>query len=145
MISTGDITTILYRDVKAHPVFGQISEIVKDEHAPVNEGLANERIVIVPDRIDNGQIARSFPHICIYVPDIEFSTDGKTKYYRKDSRRMTELERECIDAYRSSIFGKLGEDTYTYVLDTITQKRDTETWSSFLDMIIKFEVINTKL
>jgi hypothetical protein len=146
MISSGDIATILYWDVKAHPVLGLIPEIAKDVHEPVEEGSVKERIVIViPGGVDNEQVARAFPRICIYVPDIQRTASNGSKYYTKDSQRLTELERECINAYRSSVYGKLSEDAYTYVFDTVTQERDHETWSSFLNVRLRFEIVNTKL
>jgi hypothetical protein len=146
MISTGNIKNILLRDVKANPVLGLIPEIVKDTHAPVTEGSATERIVIVvPGGADNGQFERAYSRVCIYIPDVKFTKGDGPKYYVPNNGRLTELENACIAMFRSGIYGKSGEEVYIYKLDTITQESDPETWSSFLNVRIKFEVVNTKL
>lgn len=146
MISVSDIKDILIRDVKANAVFGSISEIVKDKHAPVIEGSVNERIVVViPGGVDNGQLSRSYPRICIYVPFVSFTSKDKTKYYRPDNARITELERECVKTFRSMIYGVFGDETYVYKIEEITIEDDDETFSNFLNVRLKFEVVNTKL
>jgi hypothetical protein len=146
MISTGDIKNILIRDLKMHPVFGEIPEIVKDIHSPVREGSVRERIVVVtPGNAGNGPISRSLPRVCIYVPDVEFPNPDGTKYYRPDNARLTSLENACVGAFRSAIYGKLGEVPYWYNIDTITQESDPETWSSFLNVKLKFETGNFNL
>jgi hypothetical protein len=146
MISVEDIKTILYKDVKAHPVLGLILEISKDVHSPVKEGEVHERVVIiVPGGVDNEQIARAYPRVCFYVPDREYVTGKGAKYYKPDGIRLGGIGSECTNSFRSITYGKLGEDVYTYVLDTVTQESDPETWSSFLNVRLKFEIVNTKL
>lgn len=146
MISVSTIKDILIRDVKSNPVFGAISEIVKDKHAPVIENNVPERIVIVvPGGADNGQLSRSYPRICIYIPYIKFISEDGSSYYRPDSKRITELEKECVNAFRSMIYGRSGDEVYVYKLEDIVIEEDDETFSNFLNVRLKFEVVNTKL
>jgi len=146
MISVSEIKDILIRDIKLNPVFGEISEIVKDKHAPVRENDVPERIVIVvPGGADNGQLSRSYPRICIYVPYISFTKEDGLTYSRPDGARITELENECIRAFRSTVYGKSGIETYIYKLEDIVIEEDGETFSNFLNVRLKFEVVNTKL
>lgn len=146
MISGGNIKNILVKDMKENPVFGDISEIVKDNHAPVYEGNVKERIVIVlPGGVDNGQLSRSFPRICIYVPYVSFVNPDKTKYNRPDNARLTILEDECMQVFRSEVYGEFEGEVYIYKMEDITQEDDPDTWSNFLNVRIRFEVVNTKL
>ena len=146
MISTGNIKNILLAYLHSHPVLGQIPEIRKDVHAPVKEGAVGERIVVViPGGAGNGQMSRCYPRICVYVPDRQVTAQGKSKYYVPDNERLAELEEVCMASFRSSVYGKTGEEVYTYTLDTVTQEADAETWSNFLNVRLKFEVVNTKL
>ncbi len=146
MISGGNIKNILIKDVKNNPVFGSIAEIVKDNHAPVENGSVGERIVVVlPGSVDNGQFSRSFPRICIYVPYVSFVKPDKTKYYRPDNARLTEIEEECVKVFRSGVYGEHGDEVYVYKLEDITQEDDPDTWSNFINVKIRFEVVNTKL
>lgn len=143
MISTGNIKNILINDLKANEIFGQI-QTVKDVHDPVFEGKVSERIVVViPGGADNGQLERAFPRVCIYVPKIKFTSN--TTYYRPDNARLTSLENECMRAFRSGIYGKFEEEVYVYKLEDIEMEDDPETWSNFLNVRLRFEVVNTKL
>jgi hypothetical protein len=145
MISTGDIKNILLRDVKADPVFGMIAEIEKDEHAPVTEtGVAERIVVVLPGGMDSGPMSRSFPRICIYIPDDKISKDGRT-YYKPRGKRLNALENECLRAFRSGVYGTYGEEVYIYKLEDIVQESDPATWSHFLNVRLRFEVVNTKL
>lgn len=144
MMSVSQIKDVLIRDVRANTVFGKIAEIVKDKHAPVSEGSVPERIVIViPGGVDNGQLSRSYPRVCIYVPYVKFS--DKTIYYRPNSLRITELEKECVNAFRSGTFGVVGDDNYIYKIEDIVIEDDPDTFSNFLNVRLKFENVNTKL
>lgn len=146
MISVSDIKDILIKDVKPMPVLGDISEIVKDKHAPVIEGNVSERIVVVvPGGADNGQLSRSYPRICIYVPFVKFTKEDGAMYYRPNSKRITELENECIRGFRGILYGKFNEKSYVYKLEDIVIEEDEETFSNFLNVRLKFEVVNTKL
>lgn len=144
MMSIGEIQNVLIRDIKKSGSFSLITEIVKDKHAPVKEGFVNERIVIViPGGADNGQLSRSYPRICIYVPYVKF-TDVDT-YYRPNSLRLTELENRCIKLFRSGTYGVIDDSSYLYKLEDIVIEDDPETFSNFLNVRLKFEVVNTKL
>jgi hypothetical protein len=145
MIPNDDIKTILLNDVKANAVFASTGEIVKNEHSPVTEGDVNERIVIVlPGGCDNGQMQRSYPRVCIYVPKTKCVKKGIT-YYRESGGRIKELERECINMFRSGVYGETDGESYIYKLEEMTTEDDPETWSNFLNVKLKFEVVNTKL
>lgn len=146
MISASDIKDILIGAVKSNAVFGTISEIVKDMHSPVEEGKVHERVVVVvPGGADNGQLSRSYPRICIYVPYIKFTSESGMKYYLPDNARITELERECVDMFRGLMYGKFGDKSFVYKLEDIVIESDEETFSNFLNVRLKFEVVNTKL
>ena len=146
MISGGEIKNILLAVVKDDPLLGMIPEIVKDKHDPVKEGQVKERVVVViPGGVDNGQFLRSFPRICIYVPDVKWGKTDKTKHYRPDTGRLTALESHCFTKFRSSIYGKYNDEVYLYGIDTITTEEDPETWSHFLNVRLRFEVVKTKL
>lgn len=146
MISVGKIKNILLHDIKENAVLGQINEIVPDKHSPVTEGSVAERIVVVvPGGIDNGQMSRSFPRVCVYVPDITFTKEDGTRYNRPNGERLMNLENECINAFRSGIYGRTDEDVYIYRIEEITQESDPGTWSHYINMRLRFEVINTKL
>jgi len=145
MISGSEIKNILLRIVKNDPVLGVIAEIVKDKHAPVKEDDVKERIVIViPGGTDNGQFSRSYPRICIYIPDVKVPI-GNSNFYKPDNNRLTELENHCEEKFRSSIYHKHGEEVCIFVKDTITMEEDAETYSHFLNVRLRFEVVNTKL
>ena len=142
MISGNEIKNILLDIVKNDAFLGQIPEIVKDKHAPVKEGQVGERIVLViPGGVDNGQLSKSFPRVCIYVPDVYW----ENSHYRPDTGRLTELENYCISQYRSSIYGKYNDDVYLFGIDTVTTEEDSETWSHVLNVRLRFDVVNTKL
>ena len=152
MISGSEIKDILYEVVKSDPVLGVIPEIAKDVHAPVKEGSAGERVVIVlPGGVDNGQFSRSFPRVCIYVPDcvsagsttLAGSTTGT--YYRPDGARLKAIENHCIERFRSSVYGSRNGNVYLFGIDEIETEDDPETWSHFLNMRLRFETVNTKL
>jgi hypothetical protein len=146
MLAPGDIKNILVRAVKSNAMLGAIPEIKKDRHAPVVEGNVHERIVIViPGGSDNGQFQRCYPRICIYVPYLTVSKGDKTKYYAPDGVRLTELENVCIGMFRSGVYGTHGAEAYIYRLDELIQEDDPETWSNYLNVRLKFEVVNTKL
>ena len=144
MLSEDDIKTVLYKVVMSDPVLSLIPEIEKDRHSPVEEGNVAERIVIVlPGGVDNGQFSRSFPRICIYVPYIEYVKADNTKYYKPNNKKLSEYGNYCIDKFRSGEYVK--EHCCIYKLDTITTEDDPETWSSVLNVRLRFEVVNTKL
>ena len=151
MIACSEIKDILYEVVKSDPVLGVIPEIAKDVHAPVKEGYVRERIVIVlPGGVDNGQFSRSFPRVCIYVPDLK-QVDGVSAgsttgtYYRPDGARLKSLENHCIDRFRSSVYGSRNGNVYLFAIDETTTEDDPETWSHFLNIRLRFEAVNTQL
>lgn len=146
MITNEKIKDILISALKSDPVFGMIHHITKDVHARVKEGNVPERIVVViPGGSDNGEFQRSFPRICVYVPYIKFKAD-KSNYYVPDNKRLAELEKQSIKAFRSAVYGKLNdEDVFLYAIEDIVQEDDPETWSNFLNIRLRFEVVNTKL
>jgi hypothetical protein len=146
MLALGDIKNILVRAVKSNAILGAIPEIKKGKHEPVVEGRVHERIVIViPGGSNNGQFQRCYPRICIYVPYQTVRKGNKTKYYAPNDVRLTELENVCIGMFRSGVYGVNGAEAYIYRLDELVQEDDPETWSDFLNVRLKFEVINTKL
>lgn len=144
MITASEVQNILLKDVKSNNVFNRIADIVKDKFRPVIENNVTERIVIViPGGVDNGQLSRSYPRICIYVPYVKFTES--TTYYRPNSARITELEKECVKAFRSGIYGETDSDRYIYKMEDIVIEDDPETFSNFLNVRLKFESVNTKL
>jgi hypothetical protein len=146
MMALGDIKNILVRTVKSNAVLGAFPEIKKDRHEPVTEGKVRERIVImIPGGSGNGQFQRCYPRICVYVPRQTVRKEDKTKYYESNGKRLTELENVCIGMFRSGVYGVHGAETYIYRLDELILEDDPETWSDFLNVRLKFEVINTKL
>ena len=144
MLSEGDIKSVLYKVVMNDPILSLIPEIEIDNHSPVKEGAVTERIVVVlPGGIDNGQFSRSFPRICIYVPYINYVNDSNMEYYTPNGKRLTELQNHCIAKFRS---GEYVQEHYClYRLDTITTEDDPETWSSIINVRLRFETVNTKL
>ncbi|MDR2765430.1 MAG: hypothetical protein LBB90_10435 [Tannerella sp.] len=146
MLALGDIGNILVQRVKSNAILGAIPEIRKNRHEPVTEGNVHERIVIViPGGSKNGQFQRCYPRICIYVPYRTVKKGNKTKYYAPDEERLRELENVCIGMFRSSTYGVHGTETFLYGEDVTVVEDDPETWSNFLNVRLKFEVINTKL
>jgi hypothetical protein len=146
MLTLDEIKSILVRAVKSDAVLGAIPEIRKDRHEPVTEGRVHERIVIVvPGGYGNGQFQRCYPRICIYVPRLTVRKGDKTKYYAPDGVRLKELERACIEMFRSGAYGVHGGASCLYRLDEITYEDDPATWSDFLNVRLRFEVVNTKL
>jgi hypothetical protein len=146
MLALGDIKNILVQAVKSNAILGAFPEIKKDGHEPVAEGNVHERIVIViPGGSNNGQLQRCYPRICIYVPYLTVEKGNKTKYYAPDCVRLTELENVCIGMFRSGVYGTHGAEVYIYRLDELIQEDDPGTWSNYLNVRLKFEVVNTKL
>jgi hypothetical protein len=146
MLALGDIKNILVQVVKSNAILGAFPEIRKDRHEPVIEGKVHERIVItIPGGSDSGQFQRCYPRVCVYVPYSTNWKGNKTKYYAPDEKRLTELENVCIGMFRSGVYGTHGAETYIYCLDELILEDDPETWSDFLNVRLKFEVINTKL
>ena len=145
MIPGSEIKNILVEVAKNDPILGIIPEIKKDEHAPVKEGSVKERVVIVlPGGVDNGQLSKSFPRMCIYVPDLK-EVDGKTTYYKPNGIRLAEIERHCTERFRSAVYGNHNGEVYLFGIDDINTENDPETWSTFLNVRLRFEVVNTKL
>jgi len=141
MITEEDIKNILLLDAKNDPVLGLIPEIVKDEHAPVVKDKVKERIVIVlPGGTDNGQLSRSFPRMCIYVPCIK-----EGDMYLTNGIRQKALQQHCISKYRSSVYVEHEGNVCLYAIDTITTEHDPETWSNIINVRFRFETVNTKL
>lgn len=146
MISGSSIKNILIEFIKNDPVLSVFPEIVKDVHKPVKEDNVKERIVVVlPGGVDNGQLSRSYPRICLYVPDVKFKNQDKSVYYRPDNKRLTELEDYCIELFRSGIYGKIDERVYIFNYEDILMESDPDTWSHFLNIRLKFHTVNTKL
>ncbi|MDR2138548.1 MAG: hypothetical protein LBP50_03240 [Tannerella sp.] len=146
MLTIGEIKNVLIRRVKADAVLGAIPEIVKDVHAPVTEGSVGERIVIVvPGGADNGQFQRCYPRVCVYVPYRTNVRGDGTKYYAPDHARLTALGNVCIELFRSGTCVTDGAERCLYKMEDMTEEDDPETWSNFLNVRLRFEVINTKL
>ena len=144
MLSEGEIKSLLYKVIMNDPVLSLIPEIEIDKHAPVKEGAVTERIVVVlPGGIDNGQLSRSFPRICIYVPYINYVKDSNMEYYTPNRKRLTALQNHCIGKFRSGEYVK--EHCCLYELDTVTTEDEPDTWSSIVNVRLRFEVVNTKL
>jgi len=146
MIVLDDIKNILISDLRANNVFSSIVNITKDVHDPILNNNVIERIVIViPGGADNGQFERAYPRVCIYVPKIIKNTKNNTNYHVMNAIRINVLENECINAFRSSIYGTSSNEVYLYKLNELTIEDDTETFSNCINCQLKFEVVNTRL
>jgi len=146
MIGLDDIKNILISDLRANNVFNSISNITKDVHDPILRNNVIERIVIViPGGADNGQFERSYPRVCIYIPKIINHTSSNINYHVMNAIRINALENECLNTFRSVVYGTFGNEVYLYKLNEITIENDEETFSNCINCQLKFEVVNTRL
>lgn len=144
MITTGDIKTILLKAVKANPVLGQISEIVRDKHRPVTEADVAERIVIVANASDNEDWQKGYYRVCVYVPGIKKSYGKNQTYKIPDAQRLNELEHVCKEMFYRTTLTHFNNETVYYKLVDIVTEEDPETWSHFLNVRLKVTNSNFK-
>lgn len=127
MIATGDIATILLRDLKSFGI-----DTYKKGAIPGGE-ITTERITINPKEPAPGTYwKKGFVDINICVPDV----DGLA-----NTARLTELERLSFSLRSVSSFD---DSTYRYSVYSTIQEQDTALKCHFVNVKILFEVLNVK-
>lgn len=126
MIVTGDIETILVRDLKP---FG-IPTYKKDA---IPEGkVTEERITVIPKEPKPGTYwVKGFVEVNFCVPDISGMANKK---------RLTELQRQAADLRSVSTFD---ETAYRYKVYSTNQEKDPLGFH-FVNVKILFEILNVR-
>lgn len=127
MIVTGDIETILVRDLKP---FG-IPTYKKD--AIPEEEVTEERITVIPKEPKPGIYwIKRFVEVNFCVPDINGMADKS---------RLTELERQVSGLRSVSSFDG---STYRYKVYSTNQEKDAPLKCHFVNVKIMFEILNVR-
>lgn len=144
MMLPTDIKSMLYSLVIKHPVLKDIPEIKPDKHKPIKERKeAKERIVINSNASDNEDWQHTYAHVCIFVPDIDF-TDKGTTYPVADDERFDVLGKAALELFgKRKVFEYEGNTCY-YDLVSIIQEEDEATWSHYLNIRLKVTNSNFK-
>lgn len=128
MIVTGDIATILYKDVQHFGI-----KVYKKGTFPTTK-ITEERVVVITKRQSSGKYwKRGFVEVNFLVPNV--SDKANTK-------RLTELERMANQLGRYGVFDGT---SYRYGVESICQEEDASLGCHFVNCRILFEVLNTKL
>lgn len=127
MIVSGDIDSILYRDLKPMG-FEQFRK-----NAVKNGKVTSERVVIIAGTLQEGiwwdnTIAEI--HIC--VPDLQDNANTK---------RLTEIERMFKTLTKTSTYDG---STYRYSVLSTAQEEDTSLRCHYVNVRLLFEVLNVK-
>ncbi|WP_302029794.1 hypothetical protein [Bacteroides finegoldii] len=133
MIVTTDIYKILYDKLKGFPV-----KNIYDSWNSINKGVKSELIVIViRDSLEPETYWEvCYPHVNICVP---YLTSGKT-----NTVRLNELER----AAKLFFIGKSGvfdSTQYHWEIDRIGIEEDVKLACSYVNVVLKFKVLNVKI
>ncbi|WP_106832234.1 hypothetical protein [Parabacteroides pacaensis] len=127
MITTGDIATILVKDLKFFGI-----PTYKKGAIPEGKVLA-ERITVVPKEPKPGTYWRKgFAEVNFSVPNV----DGMA-----NTKRLTELERQASGLRSVSSFDG---STYRYSVYSTSQEEDTPLECHFVNVKIMFEVLNVR-
>ena len=127
MIVTGDIETILIRDLKPFGI-----PTYKKDAIPEGE-VTEERITVIPKEPKPGTYwIKGFVEVNFCVPDINGMADKK---------RLTELQRKA-DGLRS--VSSFDGTVYRYKAYPSTQEKDPSLGCHFVNVKIMFEVLNVK-
>jgi len=146
MTTTNELKDILIAAVKATGL-SAIGEIRKNMHLPVSKSSNRERVVIVSNATDNAAWQKAYCRICIYVPDLdEQDYEGaKTTHAEPNVHRLKELETIALGAFSQSTYGKSTTgDNYLFKVEGSNEEADPDSWSHFLNIRIKFEILNLK-
>lgn len=127
MITTGDIATILVKDLRS---FGIIT--YKKGAIPSGE-VATERITVIPKESKPGTYWRKgFVEVNFCVPDMNGVAN---------TSRLTELEREAAGLRAVSSFDG---STYRYSVYSTNQEKDASLKCHFVNVKILFEILNVR-
>lgn len=127
MITTGDIETILIRDLKP---FGL--ETYRKNAIPEGKVLS-ERITVIPKEPKTTAIwKKRFVEVNFCVPDMEGWANTK---------RLDELERQASDLRSVSTYDG---STYRYSVYSTNQERDAPLDCQFVNVKILFEILNVR-
>jgi len=113
-------------------------------HLPVTESSNRERVVIVSNATDNSAWQKAYCRICVYVPDLKVPDAANTKstHYEPDTMRLKELEGYVVGSFSKAKYGRFNGHDYTYRIEDASQDPDPATWSHFLNVRIKFTILN---
>lgn len=127
MITTGDIATILVRDLV--PL-----GIVTYKKGAIPEGkVLTERITVIPKEPKPTSFwIKGFVEVNFYVPDVNGLANTK---------RLTELERIAADFRSVSFFDG---SAYRYKVYSTSQEKDSALECHFVNIKILFEILNVK-
>lgn len=127
MITTGDIETILFRDLK--PYGFKMFRKNAITTGPVKE----ERLVVICGSLEKAVIWKTaFVNVNVYVSDVKGEANTK---------RLTEIERK-LSIIRS--VSDYDGTVYRYSVDSINQEKDEALKCHFVNISILFEVLNVK-
>lgn len=127
MITTGDIETILVRDLKQFGI-----PIYKKDAIPEGE-VSEERIDVISKEPKPSKFwIKDFVEVNFCVPDINGMADKK---------RLTELERQAAGLRSVSSFDG---STYRYKVYSTNQEKDAPFKCHFVNVKILFEVLNVR-
>lgn len=127
MITTGDIATILVRDL------GSLG-IVTYKKGAIPEGkVLAERITVIPKEPTPTPFwIKSFVEVNLYVPNVNGLAD---------TRRLTEFERLASGLRAVSSFDG---SVYRYKVYSTSQEEDSVLECHFVNIKIMFEILNVK-
>ena len=127
MITTGDIATILVKDLKS-------IGIVTYNKGAIPEGeVTTERITVIPKEPKPGTFwVKGFVEVNFCVPNVDELADTK---------RLTELERQASSLRSVSSFDG---STNCYKVYSTNQEKDTALKCHFVNVKILFEVLNVR-
>lgn len=145
MTTINELKDILLSAVKQTGLSSN-GEIRKNMHLPVTKDNNRERIVIVSNATDNGGWQKAYLRICVYIPDLtEPDANSNTTHAEPNVLRLKALETIAFNAFSKSTYGKSSTgDSYLYKIEDSNEEADPETWSHFLNIRIKFEILNLK-
>nr|DAN18522.1 MAG TPA: hypothetical protein [Bacteriophage sp.] len=127
MIVTGDIETILVRDLKPFGI-----PTYKKDAIPEGE-VTEERITVIPKEPKPGTYwIKGFVEVNFCVPDINGMANKK---------RLTELERQASGLRSVSSFDG---SIYRYKVYSTHQEKDAPLKCHFVNVKIMFEILNVR-
>ena len=130
MIVTGNVTDILFRDVKA---FG-VKEVYRDLKRIPDGAAVTERITIKVKKPSTGTYwKKCFAEVNLCVPYVNGVAN---------TTRLTELERMAVRTLES--VGVFDGARYRYSVET-SQEDDAELKCNYVNCRILFEILNVKL
>jgi len=142
MIATGTIESILYKRIKANPIFGVFPEIEKGDLTPVTEENNHDRISIGCNASSNEDWQRSFAYVYIYVPDTKVKG-----VYRKNDAKLIQYELEARKMFSQITMLEIDDGKLWYWASEgngFKKEKESETWSHVITVKLRVKNSNFK-